>query len=319
MTETPAGIDLVCGDLNAALDLFNGLGLRIDVVYPADDPHTAVVSGQGKIVRLTSQPDAAGPSSELPRFEPAFHISRAGGTGGEGRAGMRYRDLIPGRLGGRYIASHIFIPDGGPVADWVHYHRVAFQMIYVARGWVRVAYEDQGEPFVLEAGDMVIQPPGIRHRVFESAPGLEVVEIGCPALHETFADHDMVLPTKRIDTARMFGKQRFMRHIASQCPWTPWNGAEAQESAMHEVTQGLAEVRTIRRGASTDLSVPAHRGELMFAFILDGSARLGADALARGDSFVIPPDQPWALTNLSDDFRLLQVTTADPSHPAWPD
>jgi hypothetical protein len=47
---------------------------------------------------------------------------------------MLYRDLVPSRLGGRYIASHISIPGGGPVADWVHYHRIAFQMIYVRRG-----------------------------------------------------------------------------------------------------------------------------------------------------------------------------------------
>ena len=35
-----------------------------------------------------------------------------------GRAGMRYRDLIPGRLGGSIIASHIRIPDAGPVPDY---------------------------------------------------------------------------------------------------------------------------------------------------------------------------------------------------------
>ena len=38
---------------------------------------------------------------------------------------MLYRDLIPSRLGGRYIASHITIAEGGPVADWVHFHRIA--------------------------------------------------------------------------------------------------------------------------------------------------------------------------------------------------
>ena len=98
-------------------------------------------------------------------------LTRAGAIRGEGRAGMLYRDLIPSRLGGRYIASHITIPDGGPVADWVHFHRIALQMIFVRRGWVRVVYEDQGEPFVMNAGDMVLQPPEIRHRVLESSPG----------------------------------------------------------------------------------------------------------------------------------------------------
>ena len=62
---------------------------------------------------------------------------------------MRYRDLIPDRLGGRFIASHILIPEGGPVADYVHFHHIRFQMIYCYRGWVKVAYEDQGEPMLM--------------------------------------------------------------------------------------------------------------------------------------------------------------------------
>lgn len=79
--------------------------------------------------------------------------------------------------------------------DYVHFHKVRFQMIYCYKGWVRVVYEDQGPPLVMRAGDCVLQPPRIRHRVLESSPGLEVIEIGCPAEHETFADHDLQLPT----------------------------------------------------------------------------------------------------------------------------
>src|SRR5207244_3583099 len=138
-----------------ALDDLRSEGFRLDVIYPADDPHTAILTRAGERVRLTTQPGAPRPSGELPRFNPEFVLTRAGGGAGEGRAGMLYRDLIPSRLGGRYIASHITIPDGGPVSDWVHYHRVAFQIIAVRRGWVRVVYEDQGDPFVMEAGDVV--------------------------------------------------------------------------------------------------------------------------------------------------------------------
>ena len=123
----------------------------------------------------------------------------AAASWGVGRAGMRYRDLIPNRQGGRFIASHISIPDGGPVPDYVHFHKVRFQMIFCYRGWVKVVYEDQGPPFVLQAGDCVLQPPRIRHRVLEASPGLEVVEIGCPADHETRADLVMELPTGRVE------------------------------------------------------------------------------------------------------------------------
>src|SRR5690349_7367988 len=105
---------------------------------------------------------------------------------------MRYRDLLPGRQGGRFIASAIRIDQGGPVPDYVHYHRVRFQLLYCVRGWVRVVYEGQGDPFVMAPGDCVLQPPRIRHRVLESSPGLEVIEVAGPAEHETLADHDQV-------------------------------------------------------------------------------------------------------------------------------
>ena len=72
---------------------------------------------------------------------------------------MLYRDLVPDRLGGSIIASHISIPDGGPVPDMVHYHTIGFQLIYCYRGWVRLVYEDQGPEFIINAGDCVIQPP----------------------------------------------------------------------------------------------------------------------------------------------------------------
>ena len=301
--------EIVCSDLNAALELWRGKGFRLESIYPADDPHTALLSNADEKVRLVTRPGVPRLPSEMPPFRPEFVLTRAGASAGEGRAGMLYRDLIPGRLGGRYIASQIAIPDGGPVADWVHFHRIAFQMIYVRSGWVRVVYEDQGEPFVMHAGDLVLQPPEIRHRVLESSPGLEVVEITCPALHETCADHEMELPNG-VNAARTFGGQIFLRHVAADTPWTQFGEAEAQETRIREASGGIAEVRTLR---GRSVNFPPHDGELVFGFVLSGSARLDfGDGCAPGaaDAFVIPPGEAWSLTEASDDFRLLHVTTA---------
>jgi quercetin dioxygenase-like cupin family protein len=308
-----SGVEIVRADFNAALDDLRGEGFRLDVIYPADDPHSAILTRAGERVRLTSAPGAPEPPTELPAFVPEFVLTRAGTEGGEGRAGMRYRDLVPSRLGGRYIASHITIAEGGPVSDWVHFHRIAVQVIAVRRGWVRVVYEDQGEPFVMEAGDLVLQPPGIRHRVLESSPGLEVVEITCPALHETFADHELSLPTGRMDAERLFGAQRFLRHVARDRPWVPFNGGEARETELRDATAGLADVRTVRPAGSAAIAFPASDGELVFGFVLEGTAELefaGRHALLAGDAFVIPPDGQWRLSGASDDFRLLHLTTA---------
>jgi quercetin dioxygenase-like cupin family protein len=295
--------EIVCEDLGLALDDLRQEGFRIEVIYPADDPHTAVLSREGASVRVTTRPGMPRPSGELPPFEPGFVLTSAEGSAGEGRAGMLYRDLIPGRLGGRYIASHITIPQGGPVADWVHYHRVALQLIVVAKGWVRVVYEDQGEPFVMEAGDLVLQPPGIRHRVLESSPGLEVIEISAPAVHETLADHELELPNGRGDPDRLFGNQKFLRHVAAQ----------SLETGVRQATAGMADARTLRLSAGQAITFPPHDGELVFGFVLEGSGDLHFGqglALAAADAFVIPPGEAWSLDGGPDGIRLLHVTTA---------
>ncbi len=228
------------------------LGFRLDAIFPADDPSVAVLSGHGVTVRLDGSVDGgAGTSPAAVRRRGGRHATSSRRTAPSsrssppirrswchqwsrswwstvcttarawivGRAGMRYRDLIPGRLGGSFIASHIHIPDAGPVPDYVHFHHVRFQMIFCAKGWVRLVYEDQGEPFVLEAGDCVLQPPRIRHRVLECSADLEVVEIGCPAEHETIVEHTIELPTAELRPDREFTGQRFTRHRASQAVW----------------------------------------------------------------------------------------------------
>jgi quercetin dioxygenase-like cupin family protein len=193
---------LYCVDLDRAIALFVRLGLRLDTIYPADDPAVAALSGAGARVRLVrtgaaatasaAVPDAA-EVDRVPALQPSYAVVRAADAAAwhTGRAGMQYRDLLPDRQGGRYIASHVRIPDGGPVPDYVHFHAIRFQIIYCYRGWVRVVYEDQGEPFVMHPGDCVLQPTGIRHRVLEASPGLEVIELGMPAVHATHVDHDL--------------------------------------------------------------------------------------------------------------------------------
>eukprot|EP00930_Biecheleria_cincta_P076568 TRINITY_DN63777_c0_g1_i1.p1 TRINITY_DN63777_c0_g1~~TRINITY_DN63777_c0_g1_i1.p1 ORF type:complete len:347 (+),score=32.25 TRINITY_DN63777_c0_g1_i1:37-1077(+) len=137
---------------------------------------------------------------------------------GTGRAGMLYRDLVPCRLGGALIAFAIKIPSGGPVPDYVHFHLVRFQMIYCVAGWVRVVYEGQGQPFLLHAGDLVLQPPTIRHRVLESSDGLEVLELGVPAEHITRADRNCTLP-ESVGTNMIRKQTRGQRfaHSARKC------------------------------------------------------------------------------------------------------
>ncbi len=346
-----AEVVLGCAEVGATVTFFTErLGFRLEAVHPADDPSVAVVSGHGLRIRLQrgaaggpgvirllcSDPSElfgnareivapngtrievadAAPPTVLPPLRPSFVLTRASdGDWIEGRAGMRYRDLIPGRQGGRFVASHIRVVLGGPVPDYVHFHAVRFQMIYCRSGWVRVVYEDQGPPLVLRAGDCVLQPPRIRHRVLESSIGAEVIEVGAPAEHETFADHDLTLPTPKLRADRDFDGQRFVFHEASAAQWRPWRieGFEARDLGIFDATRGMASAHVARalRG-HRESQRTTHHGELRFAAVLRGEATLDCDGragerLAEGDAFVVPAGLPHAIAECSDAFELLEI------------
>ena len=326
------------------------LGMRMDSIYPADDPQVAVFSGHGLRVRiekgapeapgtlriLTDDPDgfAAGarrleaPNGTIVEIAPlnaplylpptahSFVVRRLADQAPWviGRAGMHYRDLIPDRLGGSIIASHIRIPDGGPVPDMVHYHTVGFQLIFCYRGWVDLVYEDQGEPFRLYAGNCVIQPPEIRHKVLFASDNIEVIEIGVPAEHVTTIDHDMVLPNGPANPDRVFQGQKFVHHRADDAIWKPFRlaGFSARDTLIAENTGNVAGVHVVRPdGHPTSWST--HSGDILFTFVMQGAMTLEGEGrdphdLAPGDAFVIPPGMSVRYGAPSDDLELLEVS-----------
>ena len=285
----------------------------------AGSPVKQLTAPNGTIVEVAS----ASLDVVVPDNEPSLTIVKAPATSdnefGVGRAGMGYRDLLPDRWGGRFIASHILIADGGEVADYVHFHRIRFQMIFVAAGWVEVVYEDQGEPFRMEAGDCVLQPPEIRHRVLRSSPGLEVIEIGCPAEHDTVAEHTITLPTSTIDRDRDFGGQQFVRHIAADAKTVPsvCGGFNERDTGIGAATNGLAGARVFTAPNAIDRAGMAltHDGEFAMNVVLTGGATLTVDGrtdqLGARDAVTFPAGAEWTWSQWSSDFELLDVTLPD--------
>lgn len=339
--------------------LTSELGFKVRMIMPAEDPTVAVLStpdcalrleqlGAGgarptparlrilcdpavlpaAVPRVLEGPDgltveiaARHPPLVVPGISQEFVLTRRGAASDwhAGRADMLYRDLIPSRLGGRFTASHILIPTDGPVPDYVHYHRVRFQMIFCKSGWVRVCYEDQGDPMTLQAGDCVLQPPEIRHRVLESSEGLEVIEISCPAVHETWSDPGMTLPTGRTTPEREFNGQRFAYHVASKALWqaSRFDGFEERDTGIGAATHGLAGARVLRSrgnliGRRGGAPGKAHAGEFAFYFVLSGatvleSMALGAHDLGPGDSCVLPAQADFLIQPTAG-LELLEVT-----------
>ena len=313
-----AALEFAVLELEAAQSVFEALGFRLEGVFPADDPRELELWGWGlRVVLVRAElagravlrlPSAARPQGDVPKLEglalrfdpdvplpatpPRFELTRlAPDAWITGRAGMRYRDLLPSRRGGRFIVSHIAIPGEGPVPDYVHFHRVRAQSIHCLRGWVELVYEDQGPPFVLQAGDAVIQPPEIRHRVLRSGGDLEVLEFGHPAEHPTRRDHEMQLPNSRVDADRRWSGQRFVRHVMAEATAiAEVGGFEVEDLGLSAATQGLFAQRIFRAptaGARHELA-PAE--DFAFAFVAGGRMQLeggpeGVVELEAGEAF----------------------------------
>jgi mannose-6-phosphate isomerase-like protein (cupin superfamily) len=324
-------------DLGSDIALLEAHGFRLNTIFPADAPQVAHLSGHGVALRLDTAAVDPAPTIRIPSLDvdattsagarlveastdfsmPLLddrYVYTDGGDWEAGRAGMQYRDLIPERQGGRVIASHIRVVEPGPVPDYVHHHDIRFQMIYCRRGRVQVVYEDQGEAFWMEAGDCVLQPPNIRHRVLASDGGCEVVEIASPAEHPTFVEHDMTLPTALVNAERDFSGQRFTFDRADELPWESLHGGWQQRMfSIGKATNDIASVRIVRPGDARDATISgSHNGDLCLFFVLAGGGQLevGADQQLLGvdDSVAIPTQTPWRLSKASGDFLGLHVT-----------
>ena len=350
LPETRAEVRLPTTELRDDLPFFTKtLKMRLDSIYPADNPEVAVLSGHGLRLRLqktaseapgtlrilTDDPDgfAGGqrllfapngtrveidelnPPLVLPATEHAFVVRRLADQAPWviGRAGMHYRDLVPTRLGGAVIASHIRIPDGGPVPDMVHFHRVGFQLIFCIKGWVDVVYEDQGPSIRLTAGDCFIQPPEIRHRVLHASDGIEVIEIGVPAEHVTEIDHAMTLPTPHQRPDREWQGQRFVHNEGAKGSFAPFRipGFDARDTTINANTKGVASVMVARPTGIAPWT--KHDGDILFTFVMSGAMTLegiGKDPyrLSPGDAFVIPPGMATRYADATPDLELLEVS-----------
>ena len=307
LTDNGARAELACGDIDAALHYFTDeAGFRIRSIYPADAPRVVELSGPGLRLRLTG-------GAPVETTDPELTVTRLTDEGfGTGRAGMEYRDLIPGRFGGQFVASHIRIPKGGPVPDYVHHHDIAFQMVFCVNGWVKVVYEDQGAPMLMKNGDCFLQPPHIRHRVLECSDEMEVIEIACPAEHETVVDHEMSLPTGRERPEREFGAQKFVFHQADKAAWllSDVPGIRYRNTGIASATGGVASAVVIRAdGRCGDIPL-RHSAEFRFCYFLEGSATLvngDSISVSRGDAIAVPPNVDCRLEQLSEGAELLEV------------
>ena len=340
-----AQICMSSSDLTADIEFFINLGFKLDSIFPADNPTIADMHGYNCLIRLDmnssnnpptlllesefEKPDLIAPNGAriIRKVSPIFKQNKIksntkfiltsfkqNSNWHTGRAGMLYRDLIPSRLSGQLIASHIQIPIGGPVPDMIHYHQVDFQLIYCYKGWVKVVYEDQGKAIILKTGDCVTQPPEIRHRVLEASDQLEVIEIGLPASHMTYFDHKLALPTANILPKRKFSDQTFCHHIRDDKNWNRIDSIKLEflQTNVIKHSNNIASVQTIRPSKqSVESAEMKNQANILFYFVLSGQSALSLEnqsyCIVTNDSFIIPSKSNYKFENMTSDLELLEI------------
>jgi quercetin dioxygenase-like cupin family protein len=313
LTLNPAG-----NPVQAELGGF-GLTIRLDKRHRAPDAGCIVI----KTHQHTVSDDMRSPSGTLvireSLHEPAQQTIKKhaaeictlrSSPWTAGKAGTQTRELIPSRLGGGIVATHIRIPNGGPVADRVHYHTANFQLVFCVQGWITLVYEDQGEPITLSAGDCVTQPPHVRHRVLETSNGLEVLEIGLPAEHVTAIDNDMELPTSRVDSHRLFDGQRLCHFRHENAKWQRHRlpGFVSCDTGVASASANLAGARLLKSIDSPAAYTTSHSADVMFSYVLSGSVRIDGQLLVAGDAYTLPPAEEHRISELSEDVNVLEFS-----------
>jgi quercetin dioxygenase-like cupin family protein len=336
------------------------LGFTIEKISPAENPSLAELSGHGLTICLDKNADVGPVSlSVITEDTDLIGTTKIGPNGTRiifsskgsdvklpiskdpvlafdgadsaqwtpGRAGMLYRNLLPAGSW-NYVASHIKIPGSGVVPDWVHYHDASFQIIYCYKGAAKLVYEDQGAPFVFSAGDCVLQPPLIRHRVLESYDDLEVIEVVTPLNHSTFTDHMMDLPTGQLEPERSFSGQRFIWDQSATRSWDTANGfstssLQVSKTGIGEASAHQGGVRILRPAGTPAMKesfAPFSKdpeADFILWFILTGTADLHDQSgestrSVNGGDAIVSINTSLGLVgtsfrNYSDDFTILEV------------
>lgn len=233
------------------------------------------------------------------------------------RGASKQRQLIPEGYPGEMAAIHFQAALPSTLNNSVHFHDLKFQLLYVRRGSITMAYESQGPSLDLVEGDCVLQPPHQRHAVIDSSGDLELIEFYGPRNHRIEEDSDLILPSSQIDPARLFAGQRFELRRKRNDDWQPWQtiGCLHRPMGFNVASQGLVDAEVVRMHDAMQIQMKTAQAAFSFFFVLAGSFQLsiaGAQSnqsLRINDSFLIAPQSQLSIAQISEDAEILVITT----------
>jgi quercetin dioxygenase-like cupin family protein len=96
------------------------------------------------------------------------------------RGFFEYKDLGVRQATDGNVICHLVRAAKEPTegTGW-HIHVLKFQIVVMNKGWAKFIYGDK--PTLVEAGDVVVQQPGLIHYLYDYSPDMEYMEICSPA------------------------------------------------------------------------------------------------------------------------------------------
>ncbi|MFT7617953.1 MAG: mannose-6-phosphate isomerase-like protein (cupin superfamily) [Planctomycetota bacterium] len=230
----------------------------------------------------------------------------------------RQRELIPRDFSGHFTATHFKASKASSLNAAVHLHKLRFQVLYVRCGSITIAYESQGTPTTLRAGDFALQPPKQCHAVIDSSADLELIEFFGPKNHEIIAAPDTTLPSITIDRGRLFDGQHFATSMAKHAEWHDWQSPlwSFRSADFVQPSTHLAEAQVLAAKGQEKIATTTAPNQFSFFFILKGRLDLllgdrptSPYELKDEDSFLLPPATSFELHPATDGTELLLMTT----------
>jgi quercetin dioxygenase-like cupin family protein len=225
------------------------------------------------------------------------------------RAFYAYRDLgVAAATGRRWRAHHIRILDAGGAKTGWHCHDLAFQLVYVLRGFVRFLLDDR--EVVLRAGDCTHIPAFTMHDEIEYSADFEVLEITSPADVTTLTARPLPLPERP--------RARFAESHLRETDFVRGSGPRAfleyRDLGVIAATDRRVQAQVVRTRGPCDQSTGWHHHTLdfQFVYVLDGWVRtalegLGEFTLRAGDAMSVPGRLRHDVTAFSPDFTVLEL------------
>jgi hypothetical protein len=242
----------------------------------------------------------------------------------EGNNSMMYRRLIDLE---NYSLLEVYqkYATTTPNFDYSVYHDLQVHVLICSKGCVEAVYENQGPPIVMRPGDVILEPPCIRHSVLYSSDELSLLDFSSPGKRNTYVDFQTILPSTSFNPHKKYFGQQFLHFSKSNIYWATslksWCSGRWQfcNTEIDNASSNAVDVTYYRPNQSIVTSVLGdnkyfkHGADILYVYVLSGYVDIFIDnnrshKYSEGSTVVLPSSTPISFARCSMDLEFIAVS-----------